>query len=257
MFAKTNQLTTTPNKTHLSQLKKWLKLEYKQSGEGFLCNWNVIENCWRDRTLYCSVINGEAAALCAWHQVDFLAVLDIVTVNPALRQKGVGRRLVKETLSELKRKGAVVVEVECQPRSSEPFWRRVGFNDDDLDGIEDQSESLFEKIELSKKIVDTLRPSVAHDKQDAILQLWSSPPWDAKNVNVWRQWNLGESIGGYWKLKKPILHACEGSWRARLSIQGKKMFDGEIRYLQKVQRVVNCGYLYVHMICKDDISEYG
>ncbi len=249
-----DKIVFSPTKTQLHQLRAWLKQEYDQTGEGFMCNWGVIDECWKEKTLFCALTKDKASALCAWHQVGFLARLDIVAVNPELRHKGIGRRLVDETLKQLKKNGVIVVEVECQPRTSEPFWRKLGFADDDFVDVRKKAESAFPKVELLKKLIHTCPASEDHGIEDGVLQLWDAAPWDVKGSSAWRLWNLGAPIERGWILPEPILHACERNWRARLTLNKETLFDGEVKYLQKSAHVVQNGYLYIRTINQDDMS---
>lgn len=256
MAMRPDRIVFSPTKTQLHKLRAWLKQEYKQTGEGFICNWDVIDTCWREKTLFCAQTKGEASALCAWHQVGFLARLDIVTVNPELRRAGIGRWLVEETLKQLEKKGLIVVEVECQPRTSEPFWRNLGFSDDFVD-VRKKAELAYHKIELTKKLIRTRPTSVNDDCDDGVLQLWDAVPRDVNGPSVWRQWNLGAPIQRSWTLPEPILHACERNWRAKLTLNKETLFDGEVRYLQDSVRIIQDGYLYIRSINRDDIRVYG
>jgi GNAT superfamily N-acetyltransferase len=59
------------------------------------------------------------------------ASIDIMEIHPQHRGNGHGTKLAAHLISHLFRSGSAYVSVKCAPRSSEPFWRKLGFVDKD------------------------------------------------------------------------------------------------------------------------------
>ena len=49
-----------PTENHLNQIREGLEAEDLATGEGFLCNWNIIKDCFRDDRVVCAT-EGEKA----------------------------------------------------------------------------------------------------------------------------------------------------------------------------------------------------
>lgn len=104
----------------LQAIKQWLEQERQESGEGFSCNWGVIEKSFDDLW----VMNDEEI-------VGFLVKgpcgPDILEIHPGCRGRGNGRKLVEWVIDQYYMDGCSVIEVQCSPETSEPFWRKMGF----------------------------------------------------------------------------------------------------------------------------------
>ncbi len=244
----------SPSREQLRQLKSWLQHEHRKTGTGFWCNWEIIESSWENNELVCSLTEGEASALCAWRQSGIFSVLDIVTVRPNLRREGVGRHLVKATLMRLRSHGAIVCNIQCQPRNSEPFWRKLGFTSELVMPQPGHASSPYPKIELAKPLVSRRPVSFERDQNDGILQLWNSIPREAEASPVWKQWNLGAPINGKWALQDPIIHYCNRDWRIHLQRGDEVLYDGNAKNFLKTIEAVKDGYLYISVIDQDTIN---
>jgi GNAT superfamily N-acetyltransferase len=123
-------LVTQPTEEHMSQLLKWLKAEERETGEGFLCNWNVITATYKENKLLVVEMNSEAVALLSWWDFSPRAGIYILTVKPSLRCKGIGRYLASSFFDLLRGKGMGSVKIQCEPSSSEGFWASLGFSEE-------------------------------------------------------------------------------------------------------------------------------
>lgn len=119
-----------PMELHLNQTEAWLQTEYRNEGEGFYCNWNVITKAFKGREIAVALIEEKAVAFIIWWRLKEEAGLSILSVKPNLRNHGIGRTLANRILSKFEKAGVKKVSIECQPFTSEPFWRRLGFVDD-------------------------------------------------------------------------------------------------------------------------------
>ncbi len=137
-----------PAQNHLNEIEVWLKEEREKTNDGFYCNWKVIKQAFTKGQMYCAVVNKEALGFLVWWKSGSDGGIDILEVHPKLRGKGVGRRLVEATLTKLGKEGVSAIYLECQPPTSEPFWRHLGF----VDAHAQESNFPSSSIKLYRKI---------------------------------------------------------------------------------------------------------
>lgn len=119
-----------PTKPHLDQTERWLQDEYREEGEGFYCNWNVITSAFNNGKMAVALFEDQAVAFIVWWCWKEEGGFEILSVHPEHRGQGIGRALANRILSKFEKSGIKRVSIECQPFTSEPFWRRLGFIDD-------------------------------------------------------------------------------------------------------------------------------
>lgn len=124
------RIVLRPTGLHLDQTEQWLRVEHQREGEGFYCNWHVIAKAFKDRQMAVALVNDQAVAFIVWWRCKSEAGLSILSVEPRLREQGIGRALAVRILSKFEKAGVTKVSIECQPFTSEPFWRRLGFTED-------------------------------------------------------------------------------------------------------------------------------
>ncbi|MBM3096062.1 GNAT family N-acetyltransferase [Ensifer sp. T173] len=107
----------------VADIRGWLELEYQETGEGFFCNWRVIEAIHDEAMLDVLVLGSEAVAFVA----DGRKGPDIVAVRPDLRGRRLGRLAAEHALQSAYDRGNSVVHIECAPPTSIPFWQTMGF----------------------------------------------------------------------------------------------------------------------------------
>jgi len=107
-------------KDDLNVIMGWLKREYKANGEGFWCNHRMIKRCFKDHCVWVARNNGEAIAFLAG---DF----DILCVREDWQRRGIGTTLVNEAVTRVYNDGRNVINIECTPCTSLPFWEKHGF----------------------------------------------------------------------------------------------------------------------------------
>ncbi|RTR34787.1 GNAT family N-acetyltransferase [Shewanella atlantica] len=124
------KIVKNPTEAHLRDLYKWLKDEEIESGEGFFCNWNIIANSVSEDKLYIVELDSRAVALLVKWQFSSCFEIDILTVEPRYRGKGIGRHLATSLIDEAKKVNAEKISIQCMPTSSEAFWKSLGFIED-------------------------------------------------------------------------------------------------------------------------------
>lgn len=110
-------------KKDLAAVEKWLRAEREQRGESFFCNWSIIANACKRKELIVLAADGDIVGFV----VDAPSGPDIVAVRPDKRGMGYGRRLAEWAITSAIDRGNSVIEGECAPESSVPFWKKMGF----------------------------------------------------------------------------------------------------------------------------------
>jgi GNAT superfamily N-acetyltransferase len=107
----------------LVEIEKWLLAEREETGEGFYCNWNVIQGGLEYDETFVMLRDGDAVAVL----VDGNVGPNILSVRPDLRGQGLGGQFARWLFERALGRGCTVLEIECEPRTSVPFWRKHGF----------------------------------------------------------------------------------------------------------------------------------
>jgi GNAT superfamily N-acetyltransferase len=110
----------------LAAIHVWLKDEAARSVPGnFLCNWSIVEKAQRQGRLlvYIDPISAQPIAF----QLGGLINSGILAVRDEYRGKGIGRQLVEYCVRAASKKGEPVLQIQCAPDTSIPFWERMGF----------------------------------------------------------------------------------------------------------------------------------
>lgn len=114
-----------PNELEFNQLVEWLKHEYETDGEGFYCNIGVIKNSYNNEELFALSDTGKIVAFAV---VNYRFDPEIISVKKNLRHMGYGAKLAKFCEEQAKQNGkTAVLEIECAPSASIPFWQKMGF----------------------------------------------------------------------------------------------------------------------------------
>jgi GNAT superfamily N-acetyltransferase len=109
-------------KRDLAAVQKWLRAEYELKGEGFFCNWSIIDRAFKRKDLFVLDVVGDVLGFV----VDGTRGPDIVEVCPEKRGMGYGRYLAEWAINSAFKRGNSVFEGECAPASSVPFWEKLG-----------------------------------------------------------------------------------------------------------------------------------
>ena len=155
--------------------------------------------------------------------------LEIVEVLSSHRGAGYGSILVEKTLELLKNRGVLVIDVECAPITSEPFWRRFGFKDltpgTSVNGS--RSPQLYKPIAEHAYEMD---PPVRLTQKDIRIELWNSPPWNVDTDSATWIWQVPVLDGGI--LKTPVIHSVNIEWRLRVTVGDRELHDDQVKRLQ-------------------------
>jgi GNAT superfamily N-acetyltransferase len=108
--------------TDLLVILAWLKEEYDAVGTGFWSNETIISKSLGIGDLW--VIRRDGGAV-AFQVGDYAA--EIACVRKDCQRQGLGSKLFMASLARATRAGANVMEGQCSPSSSLPFWESKGF----------------------------------------------------------------------------------------------------------------------------------
>jgi GNAT superfamily N-acetyltransferase len=111
-------------KEDLRTILGWLEREYVEDGSetGFWNNRNIITNALTYEELWVIRDRGEAVA----YQVGDYAA-DIANVRKDRQRQGYGTALFEAALARAYADNVNVMKGECMPRTSLPFWQKLGF----------------------------------------------------------------------------------------------------------------------------------
>lgn len=108
----------------MKNIHQWLITQDANEVHGsFLCNWNLTNKTYLDNDLFVYVDSNSMCPV-AYMWSDF----GILEVSNDMRGKGIGRLLVEHGKKEALNSGMAVINIECMPETSIPFWEHMGFS---------------------------------------------------------------------------------------------------------------------------------
>lgn len=215
------QVSFHPSKKQIAEVEKWLIEEQTKTGEGFYCNWRVIEGAINDSSFGTISSEGKVVGFVVWTEWLFTGRIDIMEIKPSHRGKGFGKLLTDQLLKHFVSKDIMVVDLQCSPAESEPVWRKLGFINFP------ESISATNNKELYRILVPYLKPSSKRNSKE-ILELWNTQPYEVKNAQPSWEWNLKFKRDTR-ELIKPIVYPAISNWRIRWTADNKIMRDEEVR----------------------------
>lgn len=228
-------IETDPSKEQLKIIKEWLIQEEKESGEGFLCNWNIIEKYFNNNQLVIVLKDQQPIGFSTWRTTDdFLLTIDIVEIHPQYRFNGAGKFLFDEIITFQLKRGVKVVELICAPSSSERFWKKLGFID---------LESDYDKYDLTlfKPLIETLDTKIESNATH-LIELWCCEPYKSSNIPPKWSWTFNLNNG---KIHPPILLSGGGDWKIRLTVNGEVLKETKVKYFSSKDSIFKNGYIYI------------
>ncbi len=110
----------------LEVIAAWLREEKLRGVHGnFYCNFNSLENSHARGELLVYV-DGATDSPVAF-QLGGLIHPGILAVKHDMRGRGIGRRLVEHCVERARAMNECILNIECTPPTSIPFWKRMGF----------------------------------------------------------------------------------------------------------------------------------
>lgn len=115
----------------LAEILTWLQVENIESNDGFFCNKNILLDSHAANEVYCAHFDNNAVGFIIHNKKSSGASIDILEVNPNYRRRRFGTELATHAIHRLFDSDAEFITVKCSPRSSETFWRTLGFIPED------------------------------------------------------------------------------------------------------------------------------
>ena len=163
------KLNIKPSKEQLFYIKAWLSQELEETGEGFGHNFNIIKDYFDRNQLILLLYESQSIGFTTWEIIDEIVLkIDIACIQSKFRFKGAGKFMIQETFEYFKSKGVVVTELFCQPRSSENFWKSIGFID--MPKIRFNQHELFLYYPLITPY------SKSDSSENDMIELWNCEP---------------------------------------------------------------------------------
>ncbi|KQY66909.1 hypothetical protein ASD52_09695 [Ensifer sp. Root142] len=211
----------------LADVKRWLERERRETGEGFFCNWGVIEAIYEEDMLDVLAIGSETVAFVA----DGRRGPDIVEVRPDLRGKGLGRRAAEHALQRAYDRGNAVVRIECAPHTSIPFWQTMGFTMlVDPDGVQ---RSAYAYKKLTRKFDMPSGEPISF----AIRLYPEQREWNQGVEAIDELRGIGIKVAQTVRLpERAIFFNPQGDSQSRnvisVSVSGTSVFEGQVRQFE-------------------------
>lgn len=228
------EVTFSPTVNHLDEIEKWLIEEDKESNEGFYCNWDAIKSSFDKRELTTISLNDKTVGFATWRlTTDNTARIEIAEIKPSERGKGIGKMMIGQLIGFLEEKNIDVIDLQCAPARSEPFWKHLGFVEFPAP-LNNHPFNANGNKKLYKILNDHLLPSSTRQNEETI-ELWNDEPYKTNEIKPPTYiWDL-EFINGTRKLSKPIIHPAHYEWRLRWTKNGQVMKDDKVkRFIKKI-----------------------
>lgn len=228
------EVSFTPSSKILKEINKWLIEEDKKTGDGFYCNWEVIKSAFEKNKLASISLEGKVVGFIIWRNYDCVATIDIAEIKPSHRSKGLGQILTNRLFSKFLSEDIFVVNLQCSPASSEPVWKKLGFQDIRQESDEDNVD-YSENKQLYKILIPHLEQT--SDLVDGeYIELWDNEPHKTSDGTPTWKWELVFEEGTR-KLKFPLIHPAHYDWRIRWRLGEKIIKNDKVKYFVKEEIV--------------------
>jgi GNAT superfamily N-acetyltransferase len=145
------------NSSDLAKILKWLEKEM-EDGSGFYCNRGSLNNSLNEGKLFVCRVGNDVPAFLA----HGICLEGILSVRKNRRGCGFGGALARYGIEREIQAGVCILDIECAPPTSIPFWRRFGFT------MYPNSTFGYRFIEKSLRIPKGSSPV------DAVIKLYSA-----------------------------------------------------------------------------------
>ncbi|MBD1365363.1 GNAT family N-acetyltransferase [Mucilaginibacter sp. ZT4R22] len=220
------KLIFDPTKEHLAQIESWLIEEDMNNKNGFYCTWIIIVDYFEKNRIGVLLLNDWAIGFITWSESTKMARIEIAEVHPGHRKKSYGGFMLKSLVEALKPKGIAVLDLHCQPASSEKVWKKLGFKKfPDVPGFD--KENSLKDPHLYRIIVAHLKPAKAPTSKNLLI-LWSVEPYQADREQPRWVWDVTFHPNSS-RLTFPIIIPAKRDWNLRWAIDGKTVTENKIK----------------------------
>jgi FR47-like protein len=224
------KVTFKPNINHIEEIKAWLIEEEQYSGTGFYCNWESIYHSFENKKIAVLIRNKSAVGFMTWFDREKVTTIQIAEINSACRRMGYAKFLTKVVSDKLCKRGACVLELHCQPASSEKVWKKLGFlRFPDVDGFKGHNSEHGRR--LYKILIPHLKPTKSILLDD-FIELWPVEPHLAQKVPSGWCWKI-RFIKHSSYLSNPIIFPAKRDWNLRRTNNDNILNDDKVKYFQR------------------------
>lgn len=244
---KTISISFKPSKKIFKEIESWLVEEYNKTKQGFYCNWNLIEDAYRDKKFASISYNNQAIGFIVWQEFDFAVTIHICEIKPSERGKGYLRESFTEICDYFLNKNIVVLSLECMPATSEPIWRKLGFKDfPDMPKFGLYSRS--ENKKLYKGLISNIFENEVTPDNSEVIELWNLQPNENDKIEpIWKSQILFKENTN--KLRNWIITPCKPDWRIRWRKGDIIYKDCKVKYFQS-ERIDNGVFMFIKTLNK-------
>jgi len=232
------KINLNPTNSDFLELKNWMIYEYNKFNDGFYCNWNIIENSYKDNEVITLSLNDKIIGFVYWSQDENLIHINIMEIHPDFRKMGLGKIFIEKLEIEFKEQGNIAIVIFCEPRESEYFWRKMEFIKFPNRGWSESDLTFY------KPLIKVLEAN--HDiKEDNKLELWNVEPYLSNKLIP--EWSWSIKIKNK-KLITPIIQPCNRNWNVRWTINGKIIKEDKVKYFSNNFTIENGPFMYVEKL---------
>ncbi|MDT0644964.1 GNAT family N-acetyltransferase [Zunongwangia sp. F363] len=228
-----------PTKDDLSQIKLWLKKEIDKNTFGFYDNWDGIEESFHKGNLVAIKENNFPVGFFTYRISEKVVHIIIASIKETHRKKGFGKILINEAKEYFKKINQIVIELYCQPVSSESFWKTMSFKHfPEIDGYQN-------KIQMYFILKPHLTPT--NDKNStARIKLWDVEPHQIRDYLPQWIWEVKFKSNST-ELEKPIIFPVDSDWNIELEYQGKQIEEHKVKKCRNV-KLLNGTYILINKL---------
>ena len=228
------QINTKPTLENLAEIKNWLIQEYEETSNGFFCNWNIIENAFKNNELIILEKNKLIISFIVFTNNEMYIEIDILEVNPNQRKLGFGKIFFDKVCENFKKQNIKAVKLFCEPKESELFWKKMNFIKFPNIGYSISELTYFKPlIEINNSIIGSSKNK---------FELWDLEPYQIKDNKPKWTWEI-EANG---RVFKPIIQPCNSNWNLRLTINDNIVKEDKVKRFSSKENVYEYGhFLYI------------
>ncbi len=215
--------TSRPSHNQLLEIKQWLLEEENETGNGFHCNWGIIEKAYASKELLTFSLDNKEIAFLVFSDKGLSLSIDIFEVKPQQRSQNLGLQVINQSLDYFRQRNFLVVELFCQPVESEGFWRECSFID-----FPESVTFNNERTHLYRILVESQMPNSSIHSTKEKLRLWTGFNYSQNPTSQEQEWNL-EFKPNSRKLKKPIIAPVDSNWTLTWLDNNEVQFQDDVR----------------------------
>lgn len=219
-------LLTKPTKADLEEIRAWLLQEKQDIGESFIFNWNIIEEGFTEGRFASAKMHHQTVVFLVWSEPGRTAEILVMAVRPDMRGQGVGTRFVEKVFPYLTDKlDVLVLEAQCAPISSEPFWRKHGF----IDYPPNHPTARRSGIHLYRPMIEPLSTNPIQPPF-AFLELWHRQPFEVTpDLQADSKFYLALDPSG--ACSQTVAIPAANDWQVRLTCPGRQVRKEKVKHL--------------------------